>query len=175
MIYGIATYPPDMINSKATAAPAVAQTDDSSDSTTAEATDAPTADPVSHNGSAKVGGMSYHIDSIETMTAIGGDDYTAPTLPKGIFIVLRLTVSNHSDSAASISSSDFKLVGANDEEYAPSSDVEMTNGGFFLENLNPGLTTSGNIAFDVPTSVPVSSFKLVVYGNGDGSSDMIAL
>lgn len=91
----------------------------------------------------------------------------------GKFIIVVLTVSNEQKDAITFSSSLVKLVDTNGREYSASSEgnTALTFNNketLFLKSINPGITASGNIAFDIPTNLTVKDLKLVFRGGMTG-------
>ena len=121
--------------------------------------------------SVTVGGLTFSVKSVSRASSVGPD--LMPQKASGEFIVIRLSLTNVGKDPATISNTDFHLK-AGDVTYDASS-AGMMAGGFFLEKLNPGVSHTGNIIFDVPASTSPSKYKLVVFGNGNGESREIQL
>jgi len=143
----------------ATDAPVADATDDSSSSN--DATSDPNA--VSPNGST-VGGLKYTIGSATLQQSIA-DTVGDPTQAAGVFIVLPMTVSNVGSHEATLSEDDFHLE-RDGKEYDATND-SFAAGGFNYDQINPGVTRSGYIFFDVPVGSTPSSYKIKVFGNAN--------
>lgn len=95
--------------------------------------------------------------SSNTVKAIGDNQFTR-TEAQGIFKVIQLGITNNQRDAITVDSNSFKLYDDQNREYSPSSEAFLamessTNPkmpSFFLKQLNPGITTYGYIAYDVP-------------------------
>lgn len=111
----------------------------------------------------KVGDMEYTVNSKETTNQVGPS--IAPTSSKDTFLVVDLTVTNKSKKAVTVDSSFFKLIDGDKEFDADAAaslsanqgeDGTVTNS-FFLESLNPDVTMSGKIVFDVSNAQATST------------------
>lgn len=74
-----------------------------------------------------------------------------------MFKVVEVTVTNNQKDAITVDANSFKLVDNKDREFTYSTQAQTAfdvgNGGqsdFFLKQLNPGLSQTGKIIFDVP-------------------------
>ena len=112
-----------------------------------------------------VGKVAYTVNSVETASNVGGE-YGQNS--KGTYLVVNVTVTNNGDEALTVDNSLFKLV--NDgKEY----DSDTTAGlyanedvSFFLESVNPELSLTGNLVFDVSDTVINSSTKQLKVSTG---------
>lgn len=102
-----------------------------------------------------VGDMEYTVNKLSVTKTVGPTDF--PTTAKGTFLVVNLTVKNIGKKSVIVDSSFFKLLD-NGKEFSADSSGSMTanqddtgniSNSFFLQELNPGVELSGNIAFDV--------------------------
>lgn len=98
------------------------------------------------------------VGSVETLESVGTEHINEKA--QGIFKVVELTLTNNQKDAITLSSNSFKLVDNQDREFSPNSAAQIklnvANGGnskFLLEKLNPGLSQTGKIVFDVPKDV----------------------
>ncbi|MEH7787673.1 DUF4352 domain-containing protein, partial [Bacillus thuringiensis] len=76
---------------------------------------------------------------------------------QGVFKILEVTLTNNQKDAITVDANSFKLVDNKGREFTYSTQgqtsFDLTNGGktdFFLKQLNPGLTQTGKIVFDIP-------------------------
>jgi hypothetical protein len=83
----------------------------------------------------------------------------------GEYITVSVTISNTGDKPAEISYQDFHLK-CGSKEYDPDQASMSSDHQLFLTPLNPGLSKSGTIVFDVPADTSPSKYTLEVYGNG---------
>ncbi|PEA86140.1 DUF4352 domain-containing protein [Bacillus thuringiensis] len=98
------------------------------------------------------------VGSVETLESVGSEHINEKA--QGVFKVVELTLTNNQKDAITLSSNSFKLVDNQDREFSPNSTAQIklnvANGGnskFLLEKLNPGLSQTGKIIFDVPKDV----------------------
>jgi archaellum component FlaG (FlaF/FlaG flagellin family) len=92
----------------------------------------------------------------------------------GEYIIVTLTIKNIGNKPATITGSDFQLE-RGDTRYDASSVTVGAEKGFFLTKLNPGVSHTGIIVFDVPGNTAPSKYHLIVYGNGTGDHANIQL
>ncbi|PFW14208.1 DUF4352 domain-containing protein [Bacillus thuringiensis] len=95
------------------------------------------------------------VGSIETVDSVG-NEYTKEQA-QGVFKILEVTLTNNQKDAITVDANSFKLVDNKGREFTYSTQgqtsFDLTNGGktdFFLKQLNPGLTQTGKIVFDIP-------------------------
>ncbi|MED3538929.1 DUF4352 domain-containing protein [Bacillus toyonensis] len=99
--------------------------------------------------------VNIAVGTVETLESVGSEHINEKA--QGVFKVVELTLTNNQKDAITLSSNSFKLVDNQDREFSPSSAAQIklnvANGGnskFLLEKLNPGLSQTGKIVFDVP-------------------------
>jgi hypothetical protein len=71
----------------------------------------------------------------------------------GKFVIVQVTVLNNDKESRMVDGSMFKLVGSDGTEFSAYSEADMyinSDLGFFLEQVNPKMTRTGKIAFEVP-------------------------
>jgi len=105
---------------------------------------------------------------------------TAPTYGKnqfmtakasGIFKIVKLTVTNNQKDAITMDGSLFKLIDDKGREFTASTEAQSAamadnKEGLFLKQINPGLSVSGEVVFDVPPDA--KGFKLKARGGMTG-------
>lgn len=103
-----------------------------------------------------VGDVQYTVNSISTQKEIGSE-YLKETA-KGTYIVINVSVTNNGNEELMIDSSLFNLINGEKEYSADSTAGLYANQdvSFFLENINPDLTLTGNVVFDVTDEVIAS-------------------
>lgn len=96
------------------------------------------------------------VGAVESLTEVG-NEYTKETA-QGVFKIVEVSLTNNQKDAITVDANNFKLVDDQGREFTYSSDAQisfdMENSGdmeFFLKSLNPGLTLTGKIVFDIPT------------------------
>ncbi|EMK2594049.1 DUF4352 domain-containing protein [Bacillus cereus] len=95
------------------------------------------------------------VGGTETLESVGNEYSNQPA--QGIFKVVEISITNNQKDAITINGNNFKLVDNQDREFKYSTQAQITyditnehNSNFFLKQLNPGLTQTGKIVFDVP-------------------------
>lgn len=95
------------------------------------------------------------VGSVESVDSVGGEYLKEKA--QGVFKVVEITITNNQKDAITIDANSFKLVDNQDREFKYSTQAQTAfdigNGGssdFFLKQLNPGLSQTGKIIFDVP-------------------------
>ena len=106
----------------------------------------------------KVGDVEFTVNGISSATNVGGQ-YGANS--QGVFLLVDVTVTNLGKEAITTDSSLFKLL-VEDMEFEADSTATMYAGAdasanFFLEQVNPTLSLTGTVVFDVSQSVINSS------------------
>ncbi|AJH80279.1 DUF4352 domain-containing protein (plasmid) [Bacillus thuringiensis] len=95
------------------------------------------------------------VGSVESTDSVGGQYLSEKA--QGVFKVVEISITNNQKDAITVDANSFKLVDNQDREFKYSTQAQTAfdvgNGGksdFFLKQLNPGLTQTGKIIFDVP-------------------------
>ncbi|MEN1938924.1 DUF4352 domain-containing protein [Paenibacillus sp. 102] len=95
------------------------------------------------------------VGAVETLESVGNEITNEKA--QGVFKVVEISITNNQKDAVTIDANSFKLVDSQDREFKYSTQAQMaydiSNGGkldFFLKQLNPGLTQTGKIIYDVP-------------------------
>lgn len=96
-------------------------------------------------------GFEITVTSIETGVSSVGDQYLSEDA-QGAFVLLGIEVTNTGASAETVLSSSFIVRDADDREFDASStaSIYLGDSGFSFEEINPGNTASGILAFDLP-------------------------
>ncbi|WP_156291376.1 DUF4352 domain-containing protein [Oceanobacillus salinisoli] len=109
---------------------------------------------------AMIADVTFTVNEIEETNEIdSGNEFIENAETDGKFIVLDVTVQNDKSESITIDSSYFKIITGNNVEYDPvtSGEVMMAMGDdmndFFLEQINPGLSKSGKVVFEVGADV----------------------
>jgi SOS response regulatory protein OraA/RecX len=99
--------------------------------------------------------VTIKVGSVEDAQEVG-NEFTKEKA-QGIFKIVEISLTNNQKDAITVDANSFKLVDDQDREFTYSSGAQISydieNGGksdFFLTSLNPGLTLTGKIVFDVP-------------------------
>jgi outer membrane biosynthesis protein TonB len=95
------------------------------------------------------------VGSVESIDSVGGE-YLKENA-QGVFKVVEISITNNQKDAITVDANSFKLMDNQDREFTYSTQAQTAydigNGGksdFFLKQLNPGLTQTGKIIFDIP-------------------------
>ena len=108
-----------------------------------------------------------------------GDNQFSIAKAQGIFRVVFVSLTNNQKDAITIDSNSFKLIDDQDREFSYSSEAQMAmmssinnkQENFFLKKINPGMTITGQIAYDVPKDA--KGFKLKASGGITGKPIML--
>ncbi|MFD6100437.1 DUF4352 domain-containing protein [Nocardiopsis flavescens] len=100
------------------------------------------------------------VDSVETQTAYEG------TSPQGEFAVVRLNVENIGTEATYFDSSAVSLVDADGNSH--SSATTGSDDSLFLEQINPGNESPGEVVFDIPEGTEVTAVEVEDMMSPDG-------
>jgi hypothetical protein len=121
-------------------------------------------------------GMTYEVTSVDTSSSLGDTRYGLGTEADGKSVVVDLELTNNKDETKTFSESTAKIVTTDGKSYASSSEAIMGLGddGLFLKDVQPDLTTSGKMAFDLPPA-KIPGSKLVIndlFGRGEITVDL---
>jgi hypothetical protein len=97
------------------------------------------------------------VNGFETKDKVGDNEFST-AIAQGIFQVVEVTLTNNQKDAITIDSNSFTLLDDQQREFTYSSEAQMAlmsslgdkQDSFFLQKLNPGLSSTGYIVFDVP-------------------------
>jgi hypothetical protein len=95
----------------------------------------------------------------------------------GKYVVVQVAVTNHQNSEVTMDNSLFDLVSSDGTVYSSSSksmEVGERNN-LFLAAINPGLTKTGMVIFDVPRSLSVDSLQFRFRGGMTGETGQLPL
>ncbi|MEF3355787.1 DUF4352 domain-containing protein [Paenibacillus sp. GYB006] len=130
----------------------------------------------------KTGNLAYKVTNVTATNELKSDNqFIESATTSGQFIVIDLEVSNNDSKTRMIDSSMFKMYDDQNREFEPSSDTEVimvVEGAmdFFLQDINPGLSKTGQLVFELPSDS--SSYTLQVssgYGWAGGDYESIKL
>lgn len=120
------------------------------------------------------------IYGIEETGVIGGRFHKEQA--QGKFVIVSVVVSNGQKDAITVDANSFKLVTKDGIEYSHSTEgqtaLAMENNGkmdSFLKKINPGMTTSARIPFDIPQDKNLSDLQLEARGGFSGSKMLLPL
>jgi len=99
--------------------------------------------------------VAIKIGAVETKDTVGNEFSNEKA--QGIFKIVEVSITNNQKDAITVDANSFKLVDDQGREFTYSTQaqtaLDIANGGdmdFFLKQLNPGLTQTGKIVYDVP-------------------------
>ena len=95
----------------------------------------------------------------------------------GRFIIVRVSVSNRQNTAITMDTGLFEILDSSGNVYSASEkglDV-ATSDNLFLEQINPGLTKTGLVVFDVPQALRLDTLRLKFRGGMTGDSAILPL
>jgi hypothetical protein len=98
----------------------------------------------------QAGNLSFKVNSVKKADQVGDDVMNKKA--DGVFLIVNVTVKNNDKEARTIDTNLFKLVSGS-TSYNASAEADMyanKDNSFFLKQLNPGVSTTGNIVFDIP-------------------------
>jgi hypothetical protein len=115
-------------------------------------------------------GTTYKVTSAKATSTIGDNEYTRETT-SGTFVVVGLELTNNKDETKTFMEANAKLRTKDGKEYETSSKGIMAldaDDSLVMEEIQPDLTTSGKLVFELPKS-KTSGAQLVIedlWGNG---------
>jgi len=143
-------------------------------STTAPATAPAPAKPVELSKEGVSSDVKIAVTGFISKDSIGDNQYSIAKA-QGVFKVVSLSLTNNQKDAITIDSNSFKLADDQGREFSDSTEAQtamMTSmnaqkDNFFLKKINPGITATGSVAFDVPKDA--KGFILKARGGMTGS------
>ncbi|WP_082686904.1 DUF4352 domain-containing protein [Bacillus sp. FJAT-27445] len=118
--------------------------------------------------------VTIKVGSVEDRQEVG-NEYTKKKA-SGVYKIVEVSLTNNQKDAITVDANSFKLVDDQGREFTYSSDGQIAydlgendgNIDFFLKSLNPGLTLTGKIVFEVP--VDAKGFVLHARGGMTGKA-----
>ena len=113
------------------------------------------------------GDLAFTVQSVDTAQTVG-NSFSQKTA-QGQYVILTVKIQNNGKDTKTINASDFTVVDSQGRKYDYSTDgqtaMEMTDGStsFFLQQIQPSLSVTGKIVFDVPASA--TGLKLMAQGD----------
>lgn len=113
----------------------------------------------------KVGKLEYKVNSISYQLKLNdGGTGMAPSANGGVWMIVNITVKNNDTQSRTLDTTMFTVLKGK-TKYDASSEADAfinNNSSFFLSNVNPGLSDTGNIGFNVPSK---GTYQLKVTGS----------
>ena len=117
---------------------------------------------------ATIADVGFTLNGVEETNEINsGNEFIPNATTEGKFIIVDVSIENGQKEALTINSSFFKIKTVDEVEYEATTDGEVimamgdNMGDFFLEQINPGLSKSGKVVFEVPADLDLT--KAVLY------------
>ena len=101
----------------------------------------------------------------------------APIRADGKFVIVTMVILNHQNTAITVDNGLFEILDASGNVYSASEqsiEVDRANS-LFLAQINPGVTKTGKIVFDVPRDLKLDNLRLRFRGGMTGHSAEIVL
>lgn len=115
---------------------------------------------------ATIANVGFTVKDVEETQAIS-QEYGEDITTDGKFVIAEVAIKNDKKEALTIDSSFFKIKTGEGVEYEPTTSgevmVAMSMNGeddFFLQQVNPGLSKTGKVVFEVPADVDLSKTVL---------------
>lgn len=104
--------------------------------------------------------VSIKVNSVQETNSIPDQTGVLQYSPDtgGKFVVVNITVKNVGKELYSFVINDFQIKSTDDKQYSPS--IMISNDYLNNGSINPGLSETGNIAFDIPKGVKLSDLTL---------------
>lgn len=100
--------------------------------------------------------VQFKVNSVEEVTEISaanGFVKYAPDAEGAIYLLVNVTVQNDGKQMINTDSSYFKLLSADGVKYSPTIILAADEKFFNYEGINPGLSVTGNVVFEVPSGL----------------------
>ncbi|OFX81530.1 MAG: hypothetical protein A2X20_06180 [Bacteroidetes bacterium GWE2_40_15] len=106
------------------------------------------------NQEAPAGDLSFTVNSITKKTTVGSGMF-AKTSQSGTYVIVNVTIKNSGKDTVTVDSSLFLVTDNQDREFKYSTDGQTAlmatgNENFFLKQINPGLSVTGDVVFELP-------------------------
>lgn len=111
----------------------------------------------------QVGEVKWKVEDVQKEKTLG-NDYTK-TNASGIFLVVKVRAELTGNKSGTVDSNQFELIDNKNRTFTPNSEGQSAytmQGGedLFLKQVNPGLSISGAVVFDIPEDAPGLKLKI---------------
>ncbi|WP_368996377.1 DUF4352 domain-containing protein [Caldifermentibacillus hisashii] len=124
----------------------------------------------------------YTVSNVETTNELKSDnEYIEPATTDGQFVVIDIEAFNNDKETRMVDSSMFKIKDNQGREFEPTTDTDVMMvlgdfADFFLQDINPGISKTGKLVFELPSDA--NNFSLEVssgFGFAGGDYETIQL
>jgi hypothetical protein len=118
-------------------------------------------------------GTTYRVNSAKTASSLGSGYFKEEA--NGVFVLVDLSLTNQKKEPATIVESMLTMIGGNGSEYSTSTDALLATDAeqlFILEDIQPGLTETGLLVYDVPQKAVKGSLLRVEDFLGSASGEI---
>jgi hypothetical protein len=120
-------------------------------------------------------GTTYRVTNARTTKTLGDQEYGLGEKAAGTFVIVGLELTNNKDETKTFMDNSAKIVTSDGSKYESSTEASLNlKDNLMLEDIQPDLTTKGQIGYDVPES-KLAGAKLVIedlWGNGEVKVDL---
>lgn len=136
-----------------------------------------TAKPAELSNTGVSSDVKITVTGFQSADSVGDNQYSTAKA-QGVFKIVKISLTNNQKDAITVDSNSFKLIDDQGREFTASTEAQtalMTSDSqdqnFFLKQINPGITATGMVAFDVPKDA--KGFKLKATGGMTGDPIML--
>jgi hypothetical protein len=120
-------------------------------------------------------GTSYRVTDVRTTKTLGDQEYGMGEKANGTFVIVGIELTNNKNETKTFMDNSAKIVTTDGSKYESSTEASFElKDDLMLEDIQPDLTTTGHIGYDVPES-KLAGAKLVIedlWGNGEVKVDL---
>ena len=102
-------------------------------------------------------------------------EFGSLTRPDGKFVLVTVAITNRQHDAITMTSSLFEIIDSAGNVYSASEKSLELERSLFLNEINPGITKTGEIVFEVPEDLGLENLRLKFRGGMTGDSAILAL
>jgi hypothetical protein len=108
-------------------------------------------------------GTTYEVTDVSEKSSIGDKSIGLDEKANGVFVVVKLELTNRKDEPATILEDNIRVIGGNGKNYSVSDDAifALDDQSFAFEEIQPDNTESGSLVYDIPENA-TSGAKLQV-------------
>ena len=132
------------------------------------------------NDEFQLGDYKYRITGAQQQGYVGNEFMNERASAGATFLIVSYTIENCTNETQTVLAEDFKLLDSKGREFRPSSDVNTAllaegDKDFLVSELQPGIPRRMKVGFEVPNSIPISDFTLLVPEKGLFSSGKVRI